>query len=297
MRTIALLFALGIPTFAAAGELVNEQGLTAPQIVEKNVAARGGLDAWRKIQSMVWVGHIESTNAPGPSLPFDLDMKRPNKTRFLIKAQSQTSVRIFDGVHGWTLRPSIRGEPEAQPYTPQELNFAREGQGFDGPLIDYQAKGISVALEGVDEIEGRKAYRLSVKLPSGDSHHVWVDAKTFLDVKYDRASRDAYGRSNMVSVFYRDYETVDGLQIPLSIETNANTAKTMEKLVIDRVLVNPPLEDRIFVKPFISGWHSASAIDIGSTRPVRPPMRPRAAMPTGYPGLNARSVRGPGGTQ
>jgi hypothetical protein len=297
MKTIVLLFVLGISTFAAASEFANAQGLAASQIVEKNVAARGGLDAWRKIQSMVWVGHIESTNAPGPSLPFDLDMKRPNKTRFLIKAQSQTSVRIFDGIHGWTLRPSIRGEPEAQPYTPQELNFAREGQGFDGPLIDYQAKGISVSLEGVDEIEGRKAYRLNVKLPSGDSHHVWVDAKSFLDVKYDRASHDAYGRSNMVSVFYRDYETIDGLQIPLMIETSTNTAKAMEKLVIDRVLVNPPLEDRIFVKPFISGWHSAATIDIGSTRPVRPPMRPRTAMPTGYPDLRIRSVPGPGVTQ
>ena len=297
MKTIALLFALGISTFAAAGELVNGQGLTASQIVEKNVAARGGLDAWRKIQSMVWVGHIENNSAPGPSLPFDLDMKRPNKTRFLIKAQSQTSVRIFDGIHGWTLRPSIRGEPEAQPYTPQELNFAREGQGFDGPLIDYQAKGISIALEGVDEIEGRQAYRLSVKLPSGDSHHVWVDAKTFLDIKYDRTSRDAYGRSNMVSVFYRDYETVDGLQIPLRIETSTNTAKAKEELVIDRVLVNPPLEDRIFVKPYISGWRSASTIDIGSTRTARPPMRPRTAMSSGYPGMGTTSVPGPGVTQ
>lgn len=297
MKTIALLFALGISTFAAAGELFNEQGLTASQIVEKNVAARGGLDAWRKIQSLVWAGHIESTNAPGSSLPFDLDMKRPNKTRFLIKAQSQTSVRIFDGIHGWTLRPSIRGEPEAQPYTPQELNFAREGQGFDGPLIDYQAKGIAVSLEGVDEIEGRQAYRLSVKLPSGNSHHVWIDAKTFLDIKYDRASRDAHGRSNTVSVFYRDYKTVGGLQIPLMIETGTNTAGAKEKLVIDRVLVNPPLEDRIFVKPYISGWHSASTIDIGSTRPVRPPMRPRTAMPTGYPRLSTTSVPGPGVTQ
>ena len=94
-------------------------------------------------------------------------------------------------------------------------------QVIDGLLIDHQAKGIAVALDGVDEIEGRKAYRLGVKLPSGVSHHVWIDAETFLDIKYDRVSRNALGRSATTWVSYRDYRTIDGLQIPSVIELGA----------------------------------------------------------------------------
>ncbi len=298
MKTIAFwVFALCLSTLAVAGDLADEQGLTASQIVDKNIAARGGLDAWRKVQSMAWVGHIVSADAPAPSVPFDLEMKRPNKTRFLIKAQSLTSVRLYDGIHGWNLRPSSRGKPDVRPYTPQELNFARDGQGFDGPLLDYQAKGIAVALDGIDEIEGRKAYRLGVKLPSGNSHHVWIDAKTFLDVKYDRMSSDARGRSNTVSVFYRDYKNVEGLQIPLVIETRTDTAKATEKLVIDKVLLNPPLEDRMFVKPYMSGWRSASTLDIGAARADRPAMGPRTAMPAGFPRSSFHPAPGPGGAQ
>src|ERR1700722_6833097 len=71
--------------------------LSAEQIVAKNVAARGGLDAWHNVQTMVWLGHIESTHASVPSMLFMLSQKRPNKMRFEINAMGDKSLRIFDG--------------------------------------------------------------------------------------------------------------------------------------------------------------------------------------------------------
>lgn len=274
MAVVAL--ALGISNLAVASEAGNGQGLTAPQIVEKNAAARGGLEAWRKIQSMAWVGHVDSSNAPQPNLPFALEMKRPNRTRFEIKAQNQTSVRMFDGAHGWKLRQVNLGKPEVQPYTPDELRFAQEGQGLDGPLMDYQAKGIAVALEGMDEVEGRRAYRLSVKLPSGNSHHIWVDAQTFLEVKYDRLARSKFGQAGTVSVFYRDYRTVEGLQIPFMIESKADKAAATDKMVIEKVLLNPPLEDAVFA---YSGSHGRGKMAGAGTGP-----RSARNLPMGNPG-------------
>jgi hypothetical protein len=32
----------------------------------------------------------------------------------------------------------------------------------DGPLIDYHAKGVTADLDGIDTVDGRKAYRLSL---------------------------------------------------------------------------------------------------------------------------------------
>lgn len=252
MRRIAVWWlAACISTFVMAGKPVVAAELTAAQIVEKNVAARGGLEAWRKIQSMVWVGHIERTHANAPNLPFVLELKRPNKTRFEIKAQNQTAVRVFDGSHGWKQHPAASGKPELQPYTAEELRFAGEGQGIDGPLMDHQAKGIAVALDGVDEVEGRKAYRLNVKLPSGARHHIWIDAQTFLDVKYDRQSRDALGRPGTMLVFYRNYKTIDGIEVPLMIESGADTTKATDRMVIDKLVLNPQLPDQLFAKPGI----------------------------------------------
>jgi hypothetical protein len=239
---------LAMPTLAAS--------LTAVQIVEKNVAARGGLEAWRNIKTMVWLGHIERANVPASSyLPFALEMKRPNKTRFEIKLQNQMSVRMFDGSRGWKLSTGRNGQLDAQPYTSEEVAFAREAQSIDGPLIDHHSKGITVALDGIDDVEGRKAYRLRVTAPSGASHHVWIDAETFLDVKSDRASRGPRGVAGTVSVYYHDYRAQQGVQMPFQIESGSelNKAQVRDKMVIERILLNPPLDDRIFSRPHTPG--------------------------------------------
>jgi hypothetical protein len=233
---------------APAQEPTAVTGLTAPQIIEKNVAARGGLEAWRKVDTMAWAGRIESANGPAPSMQFLMEMKRPNKTRFEILSGGQMSVRIYDGADGWKLRPTSTGV-DLQPYKAEELRFSHDGHVIDGPLIDHAAKGIGVALEGVEEVEGRKAYRLSLSMPSGARQRVWVDAETFLDVKYDREATNPQGRQSVVSVFYRDYRTVGGLLVPLVIESGAAAGKATDKLIIERVALNPELDERLFAKP------------------------------------------------
>ncbi len=52
-----------------------------------------------------------------------------------------------------------------------------------------------------------------------------------------------------MSVFYRDYRTVDGLQIPFTIESGVASAKAMDKLRIEKVSLNAPLPDRMFAQP------------------------------------------------
>jgi hypothetical protein len=251
-----------ISAVAFAREPVTEGDLSAIQILEKNAAARGGTDAWRKIQTMAWVGRVESPNASAPTLPFVLEMKRPNKTRFQITVLNQMAVRIFDGTQGWKLRPVRNGKPDIQRYTPEEVRYAQDEQVIDGPLLDHEAKGVVVSLDGVDEIEGRKCYRLHVKLPSGVSHRMWIDAQTFLDIKYDRETRNAMGQSATVSVFYRNYQKIEGLQIPLIIESGVGATRQTNKLVIEKISLNPPLEDRRFAKPGAPG--RVTSVSIGT---------------------------------
>jgi hypothetical protein len=248
IRFAFVLLAASLAVAAQAGETAPSPALTAAQIVERNIAARGGLDAWRKIKTMAWVGHIESPNAPGP-LSFVLEIKRPNKTRFEIHAQNQKSVRMFDGTHGWKLRAGPDGFPDLQAFTPEETKFAQDGQGIDGPLIDYEDRHVSVALQGMDKIDDAPAYRLAVTLPSGASHRVWVDAKSFLDVASDREARNAFGMTGTVTVHYLDYRTVDGLKLPFLIESSGSGHPGTDKMVIDKIVLNPPLQDWMFTKP------------------------------------------------
>jgi hypothetical protein len=247
------LCAVALAAAAVAGPKATVTSLSAEQIVARNVAARGGLEAWRRVGTMVWVGHIQSAHAPVASMPFTLEQQRPNKTRFEISALGQKSVRVFDGTQGWKLRAAQNaGRPDAQPFAAEELKFARAGEGIDGPLIDSAAKGNLVTLEGLDEIEGHTAYRLEVRLLAGERDRLWIDAKSFLDIRCDRVV-DGPGPAGLprkvVSLLYRDYKTFEGLKMPSIIETSGDTRRPPDRMVIERVLLNPPLDSWAFVNP------------------------------------------------
>jgi hypothetical protein len=120
----------------------------------------------------------------------------------------------------------------------------------DEALLDAAAKGVQLALDGVDEVEGRKAYRLSAKLPSGTTQRVWIDAETFLELKYDRPARDAAGRPSTVAVYLRNYQTYEGLKIPFTIETGTpGGGPIADRLAIDRIAINANLPDGTFARP------------------------------------------------
>ena len=264
---------------AAAGAGERPPTPSVAEIVAKNAEARGGVDAWRKIETMIWVGRIESARAPTEAMPFMLEMKRPRKTRFEIRAPTQQAVRAFDGQEGWKARPGQNGVPDVQPFTPEELSFAKDGEGLDGLLIDCEAKGIQVALDGTDSIDGAKTYRLRVVLPSGAVRRVWVDAHSFLELRQDREVRSAAGTVRTVHVYYRNYATVGGVQMPMTIETGSEGAKGADKMVIERVAMNEPLDDRRFARPHAprSKMKTVTAQPMQQPAPREPSRQPSGA--------------------
>lgn len=237
--TMTLGLIAGAPGRGWAGDL------SATEIVARNEAARGGRDAWRKVETMVWLGHVESARAPAPLMPFELDQKRPNRTRLQLEVMGERSLRVFDGARGFKVR-AAGGRPSVEPYTPEELLYARAGHGIDGPLIDSAAKGNTVTLEGEDEIDGRRAHHLRVHLAAGGVEDVWVDAETSLDVRYDRVADGPGGTTRRVSVRYGDWRTVDGLRIPFLVETGGAPGTPPDRMRLDRVVLNARLDDARF---------------------------------------------------
>src|ERR1700756_733294 len=147
MVTLAACGAAG----AVADKAPKATELTVEQIVEKNVAARGGLEAWHKVETMVWTGHVQTPSGAMAQVPFVLQQKRPNKTRFELNQMGQRTLRVFDGKRGWKARPGPDGQPDVQPFTPQELNFAQGEVVIDSPLFGYQAGRVAVELDGTDQ--------------------------------------------------------------------------------------------------------------------------------------------------
>jgi len=160
----------------------------------------------------------------------------------------KTAVQVFDGEHGWKVRPFLnRNDVEA--FTADEAKTEALRGDLDGPLIDYAAKGTKVGLEGVEQVEGQPAYKLKVTPKNGAVKHVWIDAKTFLDVKMDGFPKHMDGKMHPVYVYQRDFRSVQGVMIPFVVETAVDGYTETHKLLVEKAAINPQLDDSLFSKP------------------------------------------------
>lgn len=243
--------------------------LSADQVIEKNVAARGGLQAWRAVQSLSMSGKMdaggnESKTRPTPGvrtggvqlprrraeqaqLPFRMEMKRQRKQRLEIDFRGQTAIQVFDGTHGWKLRPFLNRH-EVEPFSSDELKAMDLQSDLDGPLVDYVAKGTKAEMEGTEKVEGKDTYRLKLTYKNGTSQHVWIDANTFLETKIEGTPRKLDGKLHNVEIYYRDYRTVSGVKVPYLTETKVQGVNQAEKIEIDEVAINARVEDSRFAK-------------------------------------------------
>ena len=114
MKTLNLLLAYGLmsltvtaataatqPTKPSKPVAVQASQYSVAQIVERNIAARGGLQAWRAVQTLTLSGQLEAGGKENTPLPFVMEMKRPHKSRLEIRFRDQTAFQVYDGANGW----------------------------------------------------------------------------------------------------------------------------------------------------------------------------------------------------
>jgi hypothetical protein len=161
-----------------------------------------------------------------------------------------------------------------EPYTAEEMKAVPLQSELDGPLMDYAAKGTKIELEGIEKVEDRDAYKLKLTLKGSQVVHLWVDAQSFLEVKITGAPRRLDGTYHPVEIYYRDYRSLSGLKVPYLLETRVLSTMTApgsktpgmvaEKIVLEKVEVNSPLNDSLFTK----GQLDAAAAGVKTVTPA-----------------------------
>ena len=210
----------------------NLPAMTAAEIVDRNVAARGGLTAWRAVNTLMLEGKVDAGGKPNVELPFVMRMKRGHKSRLELAFRDQTAVQVYDGtgLEGAAVPESRRG---------RAVHHERsEGRGRLG-RIRRTADRLREEREPRSSWRernhrGPRHYKLKLTLKSGDERHLWIDATTFLESKIDGEPRKMDGRLRAVPVFYRDYKTVNGLTMPHALETVGEGVKSSHKMTSRR---------------------------------------------------------------
>ena len=230
----AVLLALGSTAMAQ----------TVDDVVRRYLEARGGIANLRSVQSLRLTGLMD---LPGVSAPFVLELARPGRMRTEFTVEGQKGVRAWDGRTAWEQLP-LPGE-RPRPMSPEDAAEARAQADVDfSPLVDAAAKGYTIELIGRDRLPGGDTWKLVVRGNDIPPRTLHLDAKTHLVVQtVDR--RDVDGRQVEFVTEVGDYRTVNGLVFPHRIDVGPKGSPERQRLVIQRIEINPPLDAARFAMP------------------------------------------------
>lgn len=223
-------------------------GQTVDEIIAKSVEARGGMDKLKAVKSIRSSGKMEV--GPGIEAPGTMWQKRPNMARLEFTVQGLTAVQAYDGKSGWMVMP-FTGKKDPEAMTADDTKEMEEEADIDGPLVDYKSKGHTVELLGKEKLEGTDAYKLKVTLKNGDVKTIYLDSDSYLEIK-EEGKRTVRGSEQEVESSLSDYREVDGVMFPFAVESGMKGSQQKQKLTIEKIELNVPVEDSSFKMPAVA---------------------------------------------
>lgn len=205
------------------------EGVTAKSVNQMYIDAIGGEKALKKITD---VTIMATTSMQGMTLGFDFYRKSPNKYLMQIGAGEMVLQKVaFDGSAAKISSP-MGGESQTLDGT--ALEDMKVNATLNAELF-YPQLGVTLELEGIEEIDGADAYRLLITNPSGTQTTAFIDVATGLKIKEI---------SEQGTATYGDYREVKGVKFPFALSQQMGP-QTMDLQVLS-VKVNTKLKDDLF---------------------------------------------------
>lgn len=205
-------------------------------IVARNLAAKGGAEKLRALQTLRQTGSI---TMQGMNATMTTSFKRPNMNRQEIVVMGQAMVMVFDGAKGFMLNPMVGPDPIAMPA--EQADMMKDQSDFDGPLLDYKTKGYVVEFIGNETMDDKPVFHLRVSRKTLPPQDLYLDGVTYLETKMSTTIPG----SGVMEVKFGDYRTVDGLTMPYSMQSYAASMMVSE-MKIDKIEFNVKLDDALF---------------------------------------------------
>lgn len=216
---------------------------TLDEVIGKYVNAVGGTDKIKSVKTVKISGHFVqgSTN-----IPYVQYIKVPNKNKIEITRQGLTMQTAYDGSTAWRLNP-FRGVKIPEKLTAEETKDLKKDADFEGGLINYDSKGSKAEYLGTDDFEGSDVHKIKLTDSDGEATTYYIDKVTNLILK-ESVKRKMKEKEQKTDTYYAAYKSVDGYILPFSIEVDTGTGNT-QKIIIDKVEFNIPIQDEIFDMP------------------------------------------------
>jgi hypothetical protein len=243
----------------------------AEEIIEKNLKAIGGRDAYEKIRN-------QKTEMTAKIVTMGMDLKlvwyqeRPDKNYILadmgVMGKSKSG---SDGKMAWEISP-FNGTRVLE--GKQLANKLLENS-FDGPDT-WKKMYKSVKTEGVESVNGRACYKLVYVSNTGSIIIRYFDKDSYLEVKNVSEGKNSQGTIK-VEQFFEDYKETGGILFPRKTRVNY-MGNPLQIITIDSIETNIKIPKGTFDLPeeikspsiTISFSFSFTLLTVNESFPVRP---------------------------
>ena len=243
-----LVITLAVALVAPAA-FTQEMPATAPtldELVAKNIEAKGGAEAVHALQSLKRTGTL-LVNEGKIRLAYTQTKKRPLEVRTEATLQGMTAVQAFDGKEGWQISP-FQGRKDPERMSADDIKALMEDAEMDGPLVDWKEKGSTIEYVGREDVDGTNAYKIKVTRKNGDINFVYLDPDHFLEIRI-LTQRVQQGALVETETDLGDYEKVNGVFVPTSVDAGGKGDSDKQKIIIDKAEGNQPVDDAVFRFP------------------------------------------------
>ncbi|MBX3241685.1 MAG: hypothetical protein KIT80_11925 [Chitinophagaceae bacterium] len=167
------LLTLVIMAFVNAG-----QAQTVESIINKAVAALGGEQKLAGLKSTYMEMNMEVMGMQMPSKTWIL---YNNAMRQEVDIQGQKIITYIDKEKGWNINP-LMGSTTPQPLPEDAIKNGLSSLSPGRELTSYKEAGFTATLEGSEDVNGAKAYKIKLE-KDAVSHHIFIDEATSYLVK------------------------------------------------------------------------------------------------------------------
>lgn len=219
---------------------------TVDELIQNYSEAIGGADKLMEINSIKYTGKFSGN---GTDIPITITLKRDGKARMEMIYQGMSMIRACDGNVGWTVNP-FNGNKEAERLPPEDVKDLEKRAELEGELINYKEKGYKAEYLGMDDFEGTEVYKIRIKDKDGDMTYYYIDASNYLLLK-DNSKRKLGEKEIKSKTLYGNYQKVNGVMYPMSVEYIDGDAGSGQKLIFEKIETNVNVNDDIFKMPAI----------------------------------------------
>ncbi len=205
------------------------EGLTVEQVLNKYVEAIGGKENILKVKDKTTK---MSGAMQGMNITMTQSQKAPNKMYQLLDFGVGQQKMVFDGEKG-----KIAGMGQELAMPPEQVEQMKHGSLYS--MLEYAEKGIKTDLAGMEFINNKDTYRVTLTYPSGKKSTNYYDATTGLLIR--TVGEQGTG---VQTIDFDDYRDVQGVKYPykMSVGTPAGPLD----LTTTSVEINTGLADSLF---------------------------------------------------